>query len=52
MDAVRTTDGLAVVCTTNETVAAPDPRDVVPHRYSIDGLRALARAVRDLEELG
>jgi hypothetical protein len=52
MDAVRTTDGLALVCRTSETVGAPDPRDVVPHRYSIDGLRALARAVRELEETG
>ena len=36
----------------HETVGAPDPQNVMPHRYSIDGLRALARAVRDLEETG
>jgi hypothetical protein len=51
MDAVRTEKGLALG-STNETVVAPDPQHVMPHRYSIDGLRALARAVRDLEELG
>jgi hypothetical protein len=51
MDVVRTTEGLALVGT-NETPGAPDSQDVVPHRYSIDGLRALARAVRDLEETG
>jgi hypothetical protein len=49
MDVVRTTEGLALLGR-NETVGAPDSQDVVPHRYSIDGLRALARAVRDLEE--
>jgi len=48
-DAVRKTDGLAPVGSTNETV---DSQNVMPHRYSIDGLRALARAVRDLEETG
>jgi len=48
-DVVRTTVGLAMMGSTNET---PDPQSVMPHRYSIDGLRALARAVRDLEETG
>ena len=48
-DVVRTTEGLAMMGSTNET---PDPQSVMPHRYSIDGLRALARAVRDLEETG
>ena len=51
-DVVRTTVGLALMGSTNETTGAPDPQDVMPHRYSIDGLRALARAVRDLEETG
>jgi hypothetical protein len=37
---------------TNETAGAPESQDVVPHRYSIDGLRALARAVHALEETG
>ena len=52
MDAVRTTEGLALAFSTSETVGVPDSQNVVPHRYSIDGLRALARAVRDLEETG
>ena len=48
MDVVRTTEGLALLGR-NETV---DSQNVMPHQYSIDGLRALARAVRDLEETG
>ena len=51
-DVVRTTEGLALMGSTDETVGAPDPQNVLPHRYSIDGLRALARAVRELEETG
>ena len=51
-DVVRTTEGLALMGSANETAGNPDPQNVVPHRYSIDGLRALARAVRDLEETG
>lgn len=49
-DVIRTTEGLALMGSTNETGGAPDSQHVMPHRYSIDGLRALARAVRDLEE--
>ncbi len=52
MDAVRTAEGLALMGSANETPGAPDSQNVLPHRYSIDGLRALARAVRDLEESG
>ena len=35
-----------------EVAGPPDPQTAPPDRYSIDGLRALARAVRDLEETG
>jgi hypothetical protein len=52
MDVVRTAEGLALMGSANETAGAPDSQNVVPHRYSIEGLRALARAVRDLEESG
>jgi hypothetical protein len=51
-DVVGTAEGLALMGGGNETAGAPDPQNVVPHQYSIDGLRALARAVRDLEETG
>ena len=44
--------GLALMGSTDETVVAPGSQHVTPHRYSIEGLRALARAVRDLEETG
>lgn len=51
-DTVRTMDGLALVGSADEAARDPEPEDATTHRYSLDGLRALARAVRDLKETG
>jgi hypothetical protein len=52
-DAVRGIEDLTLVVTAYEAAAPSQPSDMAGRRaYSLDGLRALARAVRDLEETG
>jgi hypothetical protein len=51
-DAVRGIEELTLVVTAADTAAPSDPGDTGRRAYSLDGLRALARAVRDLEETG
>jgi hypothetical protein len=52
-DMVRTIEGLTLVNGTDGTPGSSDTSDTAPRRvYSLDGLLALALAVRELEETG
>ena len=52
-DMVRTIEGLTLVNGTDGTPGSSDTSDTAPRRvYLLDGLLALALAVRELEETG
>ena len=52
-DAVRTNEGLHLVGGSEDRAGSIEASDTAPMRvYSLDGLLALALAVRDLEDAG